>query len=292
MKFELNRPTDYSNEAILNEIRRVSLLIEKPLSQTKFDINSKYSSSTIQKKFGGWIKALGKAGLDDSFWYAGNIEITKDEIIKELKRVSEILGTTCFSQKDFLLHSHMDRNIISRKLGYFNKTMNEIGFTTPLKSRKYTDEERYENLLNIWTFYGRQPTYDEMKKEPSVVGPKAYVVRWGSWTNALIAFLEKINSDVSNQTTANTEESEKEKTIEKKNKSAENRRDISVGLRFTILKRDNYKCVLCGRSPATTLGLELHVDHIIPFSKGGKTLESNLRTLCNQCNIGKSDKMD
>ena len=39
-------------------------------------------------------------------------------------------------------------------------------------------------------------------------------------------------------------------------------------------------------------GAKLHVDHIIPVSKGGKTVMSNLQTLCEQCNIGKSNKTD
>ena len=89
------------------------------------------------------------------------------------------MGTTCFSQKDFIPHSNFtDKGIFSRKFGSFNKLMKEVGFTTPLSSRKYTDEERFENLLNVWTHYGRQPKYAEMRKEPSIVGPKAYVVRW------------------------------------------------------------------------------------------------------------------
>ena len=56
-----------------------------------------------------------------------------------------------------------------------------------------------------------------------------------------------------------------------------------------ILKRDNFKCKLCGRSARD--GVELEVDHIIPISKGGKTIESNLRVLCKDCNRGKSDKL-
>ncbi|WP_343324290.1 HNH endonuclease signature motif containing protein [Streptococcus sp. Marseille-P8640] len=33
----------------------------------------------------------------------------------------------------------------------------------------------------------------------------------------------------------------------------------------------------------------LHVDHIIPWSKGGETVLGNLQTLCSKCNLGKSD---
>lgn len=61
-------------------------------------------------------------------------------------------------------------------------------------------------------------------------------------------------------------------------------------LRYQILKRDGFKCVICGRSQKD--GAKLHVDHIKPVSKGGKTEESNLRTLCDMCNLGKSDAYD
>ncbi|MCI5815572.1 HNH endonuclease [Ruminococcus sp.] len=46
---------------------------------------------------------------------------------------------------------------------------------------------------------------------------------------------------------------------------------------------------MCGRSPSTTIGLELHIDHIIPWSMGGETVIDNLQTLCSDCNLGKSN---
>ncbi len=61
-------------------------------------------------------------------------------------------------------------------------------------------------------------------------------------------------------------------------------------LRYDVMKRDGFKCVLCGRSADD--GVKLHVDHILPVAKGGKTVMSNLRTLCEDCNLGKSDKYD
>ena len=58
-------------------------------------------------------------------------------------------------------------------------------------------------------------------------------------------------------------------------------------LRFEILKRDNFTCQYCGKSQKD--GATLHVDHIKPFSKGGRTIPENLVTACFECNIGKSD---
>jgi len=67
------------------------------------------------------------------------------------------------------------------------------------------------------------------------------------------------------------------------------RAKMSESLRYDVLKRDNYKCQICGMTAKD--GAKLQVDHIIPVSKGGKTEISNLQTLCSRCNIGKSNKI-
>ncbi len=66
------------------------------------------------------------------------------------------------------------------------------------------------------------------------------------------------------------------------------RAKMSDSLRYDVLRRDGFKCQICGATAQE--GAKLHVDHIVPVSKGGKTELSNLRTLCDRCNMGKSDK--
>ena len=68
------------------------------------------------------------------------------------------------------------------------------------------------------------------------------------------------------------------------------KREPSVGLRFQVLKRDHFKCRVCGMSPAKDPSIELHIDHIVPWSKGGETTLENLQTLCSACNLGKSNE--
>ena len=63
---------------------------------------------------------------------------------------------------------------------------------------------------------------------------------------------------------------------------------MNDSIRYDVMKRDNFKCCKCGVSAEQ--GAKLHVDHIVPVSKGGKTTLSNLQTLCDRCNIGKSNK--
>lgn len=59
-------------------------------------------------------------------------------------------------------------------------------------------------------------------------------------------------------------------------------------LRFDIFKRDNFKCVYCGKNPNDD-NIKLHIDHIKPKSKTGLLVKDNLITSCSECNLGKRD---
>lgn len=50
-----------------------------------------------------------------------------------------------------------------------------------------------------------------------------------------------------------------------------------TSVRRNTFKRDGYKCTRCGSKQ------NLEADHIIPFSEGGITHISNMRTLCSKC---------
>lgn len=57
---------------------------------------------------------------------------------------------------------------------------------------------------------------------------------------------------------------------------------VTNRMRFSIYKRDGYRCCKCGRRTN-----DLEVDHIIPIAKGGKSSYDNLQTLCHRCNAKK-----
>jgi 5-methylcytosine-specific restriction endonuclease McrA len=63
--------------------------------------------------------------------------------------------------------------------------------------------------------------------------------------------------------------------------------DFTAAQKEAILKRDGYKCVICGRGKKD--GMELHVDHIKPKDLGGEAIIENGQTLCSQHNFIKKN---
>lgn len=65
------------------------------------------------------------------------------------------------------------------------------------------------------------------------------------------------------------------------------RAKVSNKLRFAIYERDGHRCCKCHRRTGN-----LEIDHIFPISKGGKSTYDNLQTLCHECNVKKSNKIE
>jgi hypothetical protein len=66
---------------------------------------------------------------------------------------------------------------------------------------------------------------------------------------------------------------------------------MSKEKRFAILRRDGFRCCICGLRASEDENLVLHVDHRLPRAAGGTDDEENLWTLCQDCNLGKSDQI-
>ena len=68
------------------------------------------------------------------------------------------------------------------------------------------------------------------------------------------------------------------------------RKSLSGKTRINVMERDDYTCQMCGRSIED--GIKLHIDHIVPVSKGGSNDMDNLQVLCHECNLAKHDRVD
>jgi hypothetical protein len=65
------------------------------------------------------------------------------------------------------------------------------------------------------------------------------------------------------------------------------RRLIPTSVKLLVWKRDGGRCVTCGSE------VNLHFDHIIPWSKGGSSnTAENIQLLCGKHNLEKHDKIE
>lgn len=288
-RFELHRLADTSDEAILEEIRRVASLIEKPqFTATAFDKLSKVSRTTVTRRFGSWTKALEAASLSN------RPQMSDSDILVALKKLSERLGKKQLTVREVESHLPISFHRLQRGWGSARAAFETAGLTVASVGHRYSDDDCFENLLDVWTHYGRPPTYREMSEPPSKVGGKAYTLRFGTWNKALSAFVHRANGGADQDVESTTSQTSAGRTpprvVAPDDSPKRGPRDAPLSLRFKVLRRDNFRCVLCGDNPPKNPDCVLHVDHILPWSLGGATIAHNLRTLCATCNLGRSNR--
>jgi hypothetical protein len=209
---------------------------------------------------------------------AKNAPVSDEEILNDLRRLSRALNSSRVTQRLYEEHGQYDYSNVGRRFGTWNKALEAAGLTLSNQCN-ISGELLFENILLLWQHYGRQPRRAELAQPPSTISQSPYNRRFKSWVVALEQFVEYANS---------TEVSAPARAEEKPSARTTGR-DPSLRLRFKVLSRDRFTCQQCGASPAKMMGVELHVDHIVAWSKGGETAMENLQTLCSKCNLGKSN---
>ena len=209
--------------------------------------------------------------------------ITDDELVADLKRVATELSKDSITSDQYDERGKFSSNTFAKRFGSWLKALEKAGLQ---KTRNYniTEEELFQNLEEIWIKLGRQPRREEVSTSISKYSSATYEYRFGTWLKALEKFVAYIN----NEEKTSSEEAIKDLEIEPSSKHKTSR-TINWRLRFIVMRRDNFKCKNCGRSPATDQTIILRVDHIKAWANGGETVLENLQTLCSKCNIGKSD---
>lgn len=203
-----------------------------------------------------------------------------EELLIDLRNVAQILQSNTVTTQEYNTYGTYHSTTLYRRFGSWETSLLKAGLELSRSKLNIPTESLLKEILDVWQKIGKQPTYESMNKFGKF-SAGTYDNRFGSWNDSLLAFEKYINND---------EIQELNRLKAKKSTSShETKRSINLRLRYKVLKRDDFKCVYCGDSPANKSGVELEIDHIIPWSKGGETVLSNLQTLCKKCNIGKSN---
>jgi hypothetical protein len=306
--FRLTGLPEYTDAAVIAEIKRVAGLVnQRPLTVAAFKLHGNVGISTLRRHFGSWRHALSVADLGhlasdarpitDKMIVQHGKGMSDGDLLSVLRTVAEQLHKESLTREDFNRHAPISADTLCRRFHGWVRALDLAGLSSTKVQRRYEDDECFENLLKVWTHYGRPPKMEEMPNPPSSISVRAYLNRWGTWRKALKAFVDQVNKDVSGATREVQQPQGQIEPLQQARASTQQKPDsekhaIKLGLRYEVLRRDRFRCVICGRSPANVLGLELHVDHVVPFSDGGMTIPGNLRSTCSECNLGKGSKRE
>ncbi|MEX8546686.1 MAG: homing endonuclease associated repeat-containing protein [Mucilaginibacter sp.] len=220
-----------------------------------------------------------------------NINVPETELIADVISVSKITGKDTVTQSDYSKHGKYHSSTIQRRFKSWFIVLEKAGLEPARSPFNISEEELFKNIATVWIKLGQQPVNKDMKAPISKYGGTTYIRHFGTWMEALRKFIDYENAEFKEE-----EQIVQEKLIEEiEEKAAElqliqnSTRSISLRLRFSVFLRDGFRCTSCGKSPVTHPGVVLHCDHILPWSKGGKTNMDNLKTLCSNCNLGKGN---
>jgi 5-methylcytosine-specific restriction endonuclease McrA len=202
-----------------------------------------------------------------------------EEFLGDLKRVATELVAASVTITQYNKLGRFHASSLQRRFGSWHRSLERAGLAVT-RNVNVTEVELFGNLVEVWAHLGRQPRYADLESDISRISPDTYKRRYGGWRRALESFVRWANeSDAPVASPGVAPAGKKHQTP----------RSINYRLRFLVIRRDNFRCRLTGRSPATDPSVILEVDHIYPWEQGGETVLENLQTLAKDINIGKSN---
>lgn len=130
------------------------------------------------------------------------------------------------------------------------------------------DDDECQNISGI-RYRGDRNNWERVKEELIRIG---FVYRDGKLSNpSVIPLIQK----------------EKSEPVLRTKKNRNRFIDDWQRIRSRIIERDKGACVYCG-----SIEPKMHVDHVVPLSRGGTNDDSNLVTACRSCNVSKHAKTE
>jgi hypothetical protein len=280
---------------ILRDLRRSARRIgRRRLGASEYRRHGGYSTSTVIRRFGSWNAAVERAGLKPP------AQASDKQLLADLRRVARQLGRDRLGQTEYNRHGRYNSQMMARRFGSWGKAVERAALGTA--GHPHADiEALFYNLLAVWLKLGRRPASGELRRPLSKFSIRPYLQRFGTWRKAMAAFFawlremdppaDALDGGERRYPPGTILVRPGKRDLPPRRGGHKTQRKPTLRQRFRVMLRDRFCCRLCGRSPATRPGLQLHIDHVVAWSKGGETVDENLQTLCSDCNHGKCDHM-
>ena len=308
VKNQRKRVSEFTENQLFSELKRVWEKLGRRPTYLEFRTIGTIGTKVYERRFSNWTKAIETFSLKFNFYTQSNdnCNTTPALLLSELRAIASKITSPILTFDNYKKYGGVHSKVtFQNHIGSWRLAVEQIGKKDGVGKGRYSKEDLFAELQRVWELIGCQPTKREMK-ERSNIPVSLFEQRFGSWIKAIHAFCsdrenpddaKQIDKEINNyiQQIKIDPQLLDDKKQEAKIETGENyivmmtSRTPSLRLRFKVLKRDNFRCVKCGRSPATHPTVELEIDHDKPYSLGGETVIENLLTLCRDCNRGKGN---
>jgi len=212
-------------------------------------------------------------------------EYSDKALLDELRRIARDVGRTSLTIRDIEKHSRCSYGLLKQRFGGLRRALQFADLGPSDFHRNVSDDELLGELGRIWDLVlkegRRRPRKEDLARFKSKFSYGPYYRRWRSWVKACEAVMEWEANKSNRSSEPMTRFPQQTRWTPRR------KRPIPLKIRYAILLRDRFTCQNCGRSPSSSPGLDVDVDHIKSEADGGTLDPSNLRCLCKDCNIGK-----
>lgn len=288
--FEVTSPRRPLIEDVVANLREFAKS-HSPIHRRRQDYESwkgrKFHPHTLLKHFGSWQELMATAGIEyDKF---SSVRTSKLEVSENIKSfvIAHSINERTAGRFEKWSGRDVSMGALKQHFPSWHAAMSELGFECPTRTRstKHSDEDYLAATEQVWRWsmqtLHRSPTAKDFKtyiaSHVGGVSPATLVRRFGALTRYLESFAQWKAGKITRNALLNLSGATKIVRI-----------PFSKKLRYEVLHEAGFRCATCGR--CSDDGAVLHVDHIIPVSLGGTNERSNLRALCDDCNLGRSNK--
>lgn len=182
--------------------------------------------------------------------------VSTDELIEDVRRVAKELGKESIMIEEYDGLGKYHHTTIRRRIGSWKEILLQADLSVEGHNFYISDEEYLADLKFVAETLKNDTVTSLEYKLYGKYGSSKLSNRFGNWKRALENFIQYINDDAdreeSDSSISSKENNEQENaTKEYRHKT---KRDVNLRLRFLVMKRDNFKCCMCGASPTKKSG--------------------------------------
>ena len=272
-----------SDADLLGDLRRVAKQLgTSRITVEQYSDKGRYGEATIRQRFGNWVTALQKSGLDTET-PSPHYTYSEDALLDDLRHIAKSMKKDTVTQGDYRTNrgpKMASAQTIKARFDTWNKALKRAGLrpNSPGGYPRHTREEAARALVGVILRAGPRPTMAEYASNKPSEAPNASSVMRALSARGWDEAINRANEYM--------------KTGSLPAGGPRTPRKPNEALKKEIWERAKGRCENPGcpsEYPTIPRGF-FHFDHKKSWGNGGETILENMQLLCRSCNLAKGSE--